>query len=344
MIKVLYLSYRGPHIGHVIWLKALKILGHDVEIVSLRRSPISLIKKADILITEGVRSTACGIVAQILYKCWVAVACSPAVLNPVINRLYSMPDLVIAVSSLIKELINNKSVVLYPKPPELEVLLRLNVNYEKRDSRICYSGAFIPIKGLHMIPEIAAKLREEGIEAQFVLIGNTRENMVSLLIQKKALKYGVESYIRVISFLPRDQVFKLLSKCSIYLQPSLFDAAPISVIEAMALGVVPVITKYVGFRDLVKLISPTLIRDPNPNSIAETLMELLTNEKLLKEYSVLSRVVVNDILSLKSILYKVGQLVEECGEVNVDKRDYYIKGDRVMNAMRHLVDNYEDFR
>jgi glycosyltransferase involved in cell wall biosynthesis len=312
MVKITYLSLKTPHIGHLVWLKAFKALGYDVNVVSIYSLSSVLLDRGDILVTEGVRPTISGILRGGLYKCWASVAASPSILNPLINKLYTLTDLVIAVSSLVKGLVKNRAVVLYPVPPELEALLSIEVVHDVKKPWICFSGALIPIKGFHLIPEIAYELRKENIRASIILIGDTRGKPLEQLIVNKARRLEVEDYIKIVGILPRIKVFKLLSSCSIYLQPSLFDAFPISVAEAMALGAVPVVTKYVGSRDLVTLVDRLLIREIDPKDIARALIFLLTDPRVLKEYSQLSKVAVREVLSYKSTLDRVRDFVEVC--------------------------------
>jgi len=312
MVKVTYLSLKAPHIGHLVWLRALKALGHEVKVASIYDLRSAFLSRGDILVTEGVRPTVFGSLQRGFYKCWASVACSPSILNPLISKIYSLPDLVVAVSSLVRDLVKNKAVVLYPAPPELEALLNIEVTYNIKKPWICFSGAFIPIKGVHLIPEIAYKLSKEGVRASFILAGGTEREPLGRLITSRARVLGVEDYIKIVGTLPRIEVLKLLSNCSIYLQPSLFDSFPISVAEAMALGAVPVVTRYVGSRDLVMLVNESLIREPNPEDIARVLISLLTDFRLLKEYSHLSKTVVKEMLSFKSTLDRVKDLVEIC--------------------------------
>jgi glycosyltransferase involved in cell wall biosynthesis len=319
MVKVTYLSLKAPHVGHLVWLRALKALGHEVKVASIYDLRRAFLSHGDILVTEGVRSTVFGSLQRVFYRCWASVVCSPSILNPLISELLTLPDLVVAVSSLVRDLVKNKAVVLYPTPPELEALLNIEVTYDIKKPWICFSGAFIPIKGAHLVPEIAYKLKKEGVRASFILAGGTEREPLGRLITSRARMLGVEDYIKIVGTLPRIEIFKLLSNCSIYLQPSLFDSFPISVIEAMVLGAVPVITKYVGSRDLVMLVNESLIREPNPEDIARALISLLTDFRLLKEYSNLSKTVVKEALSFKSTLDRVRDFVETC----LSRRDRY---------------------
>jgi glycosyltransferase involved in cell wall biosynthesis len=312
MVKITYLSLKAPHIGHLVWLRALKALGQDVNVVSIYNLNGSLLDRGDILVTEGVKPTIFGTLWRGFYKCWASVAYSPSILSPSINKLYNFPDFVIAVSSMVKELINNKTMVLYPTPPELETILGVELIHKDKKPWICFSGVLIPIKGVHLIPEIAYELRKENIKASFILAGGTELEPMGQLIVNRARIFGVEDRIKIIGILPRIEMLKLFRSCSIYIQPSLFDAFPISVVEAMASGAVPVVTKNVGSRDLVKLVDGSLIRELDPKDIANALISLLTDPGLLKDYSYLSKIVVKETLSFKLTLNKAGEFVEAC--------------------------------
>jgi len=175
MVEVTYLSFKMPHVGHITWLKAIKALGHNVKATSLREFMTTAPNSRGVLVTEGVRPTMYGAIFGPFYKSWVAVANSPSILKPMINQLYKMPSLVIAISNLVRSLIDNEAVVLHPVPPELEALLKIEVDHRSKRPWIFFSGAFIPIKGLHMIPDIALRSNEEGIKALFMLVGGSQE-------------------------------------------------------------------------------------------------------------------------------------------------------------------------
>jgi len=312
MVTITYLTLRAPHLGHITWLKAMKALGHSVKIVSLRAPVPQPLERGGVLLTEGVKPTVFGAARKVFHRKWAAVACSPAILKPAVYAIYAMPDLVVSVSSLVKELLGRDSVVLYPSPPELEALFKMSS--DAREPWVCFSGAFLPIKGLHMIPDIAFALKNEGIKTRFILAGGTEKEPVSRLIVAKAKRLGVQEYLKIAGRLPRVELFKLLRRCSLYLQPALFDAFPISVVEAMALGVVPVVTKRTGSRDLVRLVDETLVRDVEPSGLASALARLLMDQKTLKEYSIQCKEIVKNTLSFKNIMEKINIFIERCLE------------------------------
>jgi len=310
MAKIIYVVFKErPHIGHIAWLRAMRALGHEVKLASLQR-PGMLVNHGDILITEGVRPTAFGITQRLPFRCWTAVANSPSILKPAVNLLYKLPDKVLGVSELVAKLIDNDVFIIHPVPPEIDKLLEAKL-VEKRPW-VCFVGAFIPIKGLHLVPDVAHRLRGKGVRAIFMLIGGTEEGRLTRLILRKAETFGVREYIKIVKPLPRAELFNLLRKCSVYLQPSLFDAFSISVVEAMALGVVPVVAKYVGAAEVVKEVDQSLIREPMSESLADALKTLLEDPPLLRELSGRSREAVRETLSFKSVLNDIEAFIKSC--------------------------------
>jgi len=310
MAKIIYVVFKErPHIGHIAWLRAMRALGHEVKLASLQR-PGMLVNHGDILITEGVRPTAFGITQRLPFRCWTAVANSPSILKPAVNLLYRLPDKVLGVSELVAKLIDNDVFIIHPVPPEIDKLLEAKL--VERRPWVCFVGAFIPIKGLHLVPDVAHRLRGEGVRAIFMLIGGTEEGRLTRLILQKAETFGVREYIKIVKPLPRAELFNLLRRCSVYLQPSLFDAFSISVVEAMALGVVPVVAKYVGAAEVVKEVDQSLIREPMSESLADALKTLLENPPLLRELSGRSREAVRETLSFKSVLNDIEAFIKSC--------------------------------
>ncbi len=310
MVKITYVVLSSsPHLGHLEWLRAMRRLGHEVKILSLKRPSKNF--AGSILITEGARPTLFGSLLAKTHRCWMAVASSPSILNPIINKLYSAPDMVIAVSSLIRDLIQNNSIILYPRPPELERLLKLPLN--QKMPWVCYVGPFIPVKGIHKIPDIAKEvITEVKNKVRFLLIGGSLSDPLGIHVIRKSRVYGIEEFIDIINWLPRSKLFEMLSRCSIYVQPSLFDAFSIAVIEAMVLGSVPIVTKYVGSKDIIHELSADLITDLNPSSIAKIIIKLLTDDVLLRDLGRSAREIVSKNLSTIKLTEEISILINQC--------------------------------
>ncbi|MEM3836084.1 glycosyltransferase [Pyrobaculum sp.] len=305
MVKIIYIAKNKPHIGHWSWIQILRGLFKDkFQLMNLNR--LKLISNS-IIVAEGTKATLYGALIKPLNNCLAGVALSPSVLQPRVNKLYSTADVGVAVSSMVFDLLPSKrKTIIYPRPPELEHLLNINVDNIKKPW-ICYLGPLISIKGIHLIPEIARHVVKDVKNAKFIIIGDGMRDVVI----SKAIKYGLNDSLTTTGYIPRIEVFNLLRKCSVYIQPSLFDAFSVAVIEAMALGVVPVITKYVGSKDIVAKVDKGLVQEYNAERIANKIVEVL-NSRSLKELMALSRYVVGEELSMEITKRRVISAIELC--------------------------------
>jgi glycosyltransferase involved in cell wall biosynthesis len=89
--------------------------------------------------------------------------------------------------------------------------------------------------------------------------------------------------MRVFGFVPYQELPKILSNCSVYIHPARFDTFPIAVIEAMAAGLIPVVTEMTGTKDLVRLVSPSLVIPIDIDAISTKIIEILSMDNDKKE-------------------------------------------------------------
>lgn len=88
--------------------------------------------------------------------------------------------------------------------------------------------------------EAVAALREEGVEAHLAFAGN---GPLLAAVEERARELGGEGWAHFLGY--RDDVPAVLACADLMIQPSAADAMPMTVLEAMALGV-PVVATDVG--------------------------------------------------------------------------------------------------
>jgi glycosyltransferase involved in cell wall biosynthesis len=87
----------------------------------------------------------------------------------------------------------------------------------------------------------------------------------------------------------QSDVFGFLNQADIFILPSLWEGMPISLIEAMATGLPVVATGVGGVPDMIEHEVSGLIVDINEELIAASLINLIENEHLRKNYGLLAR-------------------------------------------------------
>lgn len=104
-------------------------------------------------------------------------------------------------------------------------------------------GRMIPIKNQRFL----VKLMKHLPDTELVLIGQEDDDMIDLIKE-----VGVEDRVTMTGLLPRDEVFRILNGCGIYVSASLVEGMPVSVLEAMSVGLIPVISDIAPHKEVAQ--------------------------------------------------------------------------------------------
>ncbi|MBK1634206.1 glycosyltransferase family 4 protein [Rhodovulum adriaticum] len=101
-------------------------------------------------------------------------------------------------------------------------------------------GRLHPQKGLSRALQIFAAVAARHTEAQFTLIGP--DMGIQAALQEQARTLGVDDRVTFAGPLDRAEIFRQAGTHCFYLQPSVTEGMAMSVVEAMQLGLIPVVT------------------------------------------------------------------------------------------------------
>lgn len=104
-------------------------------------------------------------------------------------------------------------------------------------------GRMIPIKNQQFL----VKLLKYLPETELVLIGK-EDNEIATLAKEE----GVEKRVIMTGLIPRDEVFQRINECGIYVSASLVEGMPVSVLEAMCVGLIPVLSNISPHEEVAK--------------------------------------------------------------------------------------------
>lgn len=142
--------------------------------------------------------------------------------------------------------------------------------------RIAFIGRLQKSKGIFDLPEIDRLLKLKNIMAEWIVIGDGPEKQ-SLTEQFKSSK--TEYY----SPATTEEVLKLAATADIFILPSRLDGLPVAMLEAMSVGLVPLLSEFnPGIR---KIISPPegFIIDTGDTEGFARQIELLDKDRSLLE-------------------------------------------------------------
>lgn len=113
--------------------------------------------------------------------------------------------------------------------------------------RIAFVGRLVPLKGVDMLIEAAAPLAREG-RVQVDIIGDGPERAkLADMIKAESL----ENHVKLEGWVPHAELAKRLQQSDVFAFPSVREFGGGAVLEAMALGLVPVVLDHGGPVELV---------------------------------------------------------------------------------------------
>lgn len=108
---------------------------------------------------------------------------------------------------------------------------------------VAFTGRILASKGVFKVLDVARAVREQGVDATFVLAGDGPD--------KDKAQEVAPSNARFVGRLGREDVSALLHQADVFLFPSDTEGMPTSVLEASASGVSSIATNVGGMRDLL---------------------------------------------------------------------------------------------
>lgn len=152
--------------------------------------------------------------------------------------------------------------------------------------RVIYVGRAVPQKGLHLLVKAADVLVNQRniANVEFVVVGpgagfgsNIKSNYASR-IEADIRQFKLEGYFTLKSFVSLDELVDLYSSSGLSVVPSLYDASPSTVIEAMLCEVAVVGTVSGGMAEqIVNMETGMLVPPGDVDALADSISYFIQN-------------------------------------------------------------------
>lgn len=146
--------------------------------------------------------------------------------------------------------------------------------------QLCFVGRFVPKKGIDILLQACALLRNKGVDLQLTLAG---DGPLAAGLRKLTDELGLESQTCWLGQISRAQVKELMQKSDIFCLPSIKDSddnqegVPNVLVEAMALGL-PALGSQSG--SIAELLNPETgwpIKELNPETLAQGIEDIINS-------------------------------------------------------------------
>lgn len=114
--------------------------------------------------------------------------------------------------------------------------------------RVVCVGRLVPEKGQIVLVEAIAELRRRGVDAQLVLIG---DGPARATIEQAVAAHGLTGAVQLTGAQGHPEVLRLVAGGDVFCLASFAEGVPVSLMEAMALGLPVVSTRIMGIPELV---------------------------------------------------------------------------------------------
>jgi len=202
---------------------------------------------------------------------------------PFTKKIWEDADRIITVSSYTQELAKRS----YPGiEPEL-IFNGVDIQEIKPDHlevhdpiQVVFAGRFVKQKNPILIVEVLNQLKH--LEWKCVMMG---DGPLKMSVEQRIQDYGLQQRFSLPGWLEPQQVLHIYKESDILFMPSLSEGLPIAGVQAIAMGLVPVISNVGGCPDLV---DPNhtgfLIEAGDLPAFINAIRTLLTNKALLREF------------------------------------------------------------
>ena len=190
----------------------------------------------------------------------------------------------VTISPLVKETVLNE----YKLPKTKVEMVYNGIIFKGNNCKVVSTNEEKSVNIVHIGNFKKAKNHIQLIES-FKIVNNTRPDTVLKLIGSGDLEGDIKGKVKELNleknvlFLgAQSNVYPYLEQADIFILPSIWEGMPITLIEAMSVGLPIIATRVGGIPDMIINNDSGLLVDPDTENIAEALLTLI-NDRNLRE-------------------------------------------------------------
>ena len=236
----------------------------------------------------------------------------PYLIRKVLRRLFSHKEtLFIFLSEKEKQNIQDEynpcHIYSLPNVVDLANASNFHRNHDNKPGlQILYLGRIEANKGMDYILRACKILKQRGVFFHLHMAG--KEETPGSYIPKFEKEVGKDffSYEGVVYGKEKD---RLLETCNVFLLPSFYEGLPMSMLEAMSFGQVPVVTAVGSIGEYVKNgINGIIVKKKDETSIVEAITYLSKNKTLMSKIAYQSKKTIFDFFNPRDYIVQLNEI------------------------------------
>ena len=151
-------------------------------------------------------------------------------------------------------------------------------NWDGKELHIATTAAVdVRYKGQQYVLKAMNILKKQGhTNIHYFLLGGGNQEYLRKLVDK----YGLEQQVHFLGIVPHDEIFSVLDKMHVYIQPSLQEGLPRAMVEAMSRGLLCIGANTAAIPELIE---PQFVTCRKSSSDIAHLLRSVTKEMLLQQ-------------------------------------------------------------
>jgi glycosyltransferase involved in cell wall biosynthesis len=172
----------------------------------------------------------------------------------------------------------------------LEIRKNRKIELNKHPFIVISNRNLLPIYNVSLLIRAIPIVLKEEPETKFLIAGDGSEKEK---LQKEVEELNLSASVQFLGQVPHKDMPKLLAQADIYVSTSPYDGTSVSLLEALASGVFPVVTDILSNREwIVDGDNGCLVPKENENMLAKKIVEAIRDRRFLKEAFDKNRIIV----------------------------------------------------
>jgi glycosyltransferase involved in cell wall biosynthesis len=137
-------------------------------------------------------------------------------------------------------------------PVEVEAFRKYGLESKERKDIVLVVSRIDHDKEIEKALSLARILKKRGIGKQMIIVGSLHRNLnYHRSLQNLIKNWDIKEYVILKTNIPLDELFKIIRKAKIYFHPKSAEHFGISIAEAMAAGLAPIVPNIGGQTEFV---------------------------------------------------------------------------------------------